>query len=270
MYSQKENLVKLVFGSLSICFLLIVACVSVFVFFPADSNTNVVSLSSKTAKDSETVAPESLSVKDVDVVEEEIGFVSDFVEETDVGIEFDFPLSNSDAGLVLYRQPQSKSAVEWFYTQVSGSRDVAVAILDAASEFNISPALAFSLAYAESHFKTNVKHTNVNGSIDRGLFQLNNNSFPKLAEEDFYDARISAYYGMSHLKYCIETAGNEIAGLAMYNAGRNKVQSNKTPQTTLNYISNIENYKSNLQEKFASEVISFYSSGNRENYLVKY
>ena len=74
---------------------------------------------------------------------------------------------------------------------------------------------------------------------------------------------------MSHLKYCIETAGNEIAGLAMYNAGRNKVQSNKTPQTTLNYISTIEEYKANLQEKFASELIAFYSTNN-DNYLVKY
>ncbi len=289
MDPQRENLVKVVFGSLSVCFFLIVACVSVSVCFPADSESNVVPLVSKMSGESKDAGSESYLHADKAVSDgslsavmesenvnsseknatENIDFVADLTGETDVGMEFEFPLSHADVGLVFYRQPQSKSAVEWFYTQVTGSRDVAIAILDAASEFNISPALAFSLAYAESVFKINAKHTNVNGTVDRGLFQLNSGSFPKLSEEDFYDPRISAYYGMSHLKYCIETAGNEIAGLAMYNAGRNKVQSNKTPQTTLNYISAIEEYKANLQEKFASELIAFYS-GSNDNYLVKY
>ncbi|MCR5764240.1 MAG: transglycosylase SLT domain-containing protein [Treponema sp.] len=285
MDPQRENLVKLVFGSLSVCLFLIVACLSINVFFPADSDSNVVPLVSRNARDAESIPVETYSEDDKDlpaavadgetvsasetVSGDDVGFVADLAAETDVGIEFDFPLSKSDAGLVFYRQQQSKSSVEWFYTNVAGSRDIAVAILDAASEFNISPALAFSLAYAESMFKTDAKHTNVNGTVDRGLFQLNSGSFPKLSMDDFYDPRISAYYGMSHLKYCIETAGNEIAGLAMYNAGRNKVQNNNTPQTTLNYISTIEEYKANLQEKFASEVIAFYS-GNKENYLVKY
>ncbi len=284
MDPQRENLVKLVFGSLSVCIFLIVACVSVCICFPADSDSNVVPLISKTSRDVEDSSSEEKSVQAQDASdkdfsamvvdndkfdEEEFGIVADFTEETDVGMQFDFPLSNADAGLVFYRQQQTKSAVEWFYTHVTGSRDVAIAVLDAASEFNISPALAFSLAYAESMFNIKAKHTNVNGSIDRGLFQLNSTSFPKLSEEEFFDPRISAYYGMSHLKYCIETAGNEIAGLAMYNAGRNKVQNNKTPQITLNYISTIEEYKANLQEKFASELIAFYS-GATENYLVKY
>ena len=281
MDPQRENLVKLGFGSLSVCLFLIITCVCVFVFFSSDSESNVVPLVSKNSReateesysdaDKATSDKElsALMAADEKIVDGEIDFVADFTEETDVGMKFDFPLSNSDAGLVFYRQQQSKSAVEWFYTHVTGNRDVAVAILDAASEFNISPALAFSLAYAESMFNIKAKHTNVNGTIDRGLFQLNSSSFPKLSEEEFFDPRISAYYGMSHLKYCIETAGNEIAGLAMYNAGRNKVQSNKTPQTTLNYISTIEEYKANLQEKFASELIAFYSTNN-DNYLVKY
>ena len=281
MNSQRENLIKLVFGSMTVCVFLIAACISVCVFFPEDSSSNVVPLTASSEKlSTENSAGNSAEASYEDVSEsedgtaaikedEQINFVAGFSGETDVGIEFDFPLSNSDAGLVFYRQSQSRSAVEWFYTNVAESRDVALAILDAASEFNISPALAFALAYTESRFKTNAKHTNINGTVDRGLFQLNSASFKSLTEEDFFDPRISAYYGMSHLKYCLETAGNEIAGLAMYNAGRNKVQNNKTPQTTLNYISTIESYKANLQEKFASEVISFYS-GNKENYLVRY
>ena len=39
------------------------------------------------------------------------------------------------------------------------------------------------------------------------------------------------------------TEGNEIAALAMYNAGANKVRKNSTPQITLDYISKIQNCK---------------------------
>ena len=59
----------------------------------------------------------------------------------------------------------------------------------------------------------------------------------------------------------MDTAGNEIAGLAMYNAGTVKVRRNSTPQITLNYISQIEHYKAALEENFESEVISFFEDG---------
>ena len=98
---------------------------------------------------------------------------------------------------------------------------------------------------------------------------MNSQSFPKLTEEDFYDPIISAYYGLSHLKYCLNTAGNEIAALAMYNAGSNKVKRNNTPQTTLNYISEIQSYRNMLEENFAQEVLALYNVNSKNNLLAQ-
>ena len=97
MDPQRENLVKLVFGSLSVCIFLIVACVSVCICFPADSDSNVVPLVSKTSRDVEDSSSEEKSVQAQDASnkdfsamvvdndkfdEEEFGIVADFTEET--------------------------------------------------------------------------------------------------------------------------------------------------------------------------------------------
>jgi len=164
-------------------------------------------------------------------------------------------------GLMLYHQPQTRAAVEGFYYQVTGDRKTTLAILDAAEEFNIPLSLAFALAHTESKYKASAKHINKNGSIDRGLFQLNNKSFPKLTEADFYDPKISAHYGLSHLSFCLETAGNEVAALAMYNAGTTKVRNNNTPHSTLNYIAAISAYRSKIDEDFAKDVLVFFDPG---------
>lgn len=163
-----------------------------------------------------------------------------------------------DVGLELYRSVHTRTAVEWFYTNVTENRDVALAILQEADKNNIPLSLAFALAHTESRYKIKAVNRNTNASIDRGIFQLNNNSFPALVEEDFFDPYISAKYGMSHLRYCLDTAGNEVSALAMYNAGTNRVRNNGTPQMTLNYISKIQNYRQGLDNLFEDEVIQNY------------
>ncbi len=166
--------------------------------------------------------------------------------------------SKIDMGLTLYRQPMTKAAVEWFYTHITEDKDIANAILEQADAYNVPVSLAFALAHTESHYKADAIHKNTNSTIDRGLFQLNNNSFPKLKEEDFFNPFVSAKYGVSHLRFCLDTAGNDVAALAMYNAGTTRVRSNKTPQTTLNYVGNIIGYQKTLEELFEQEVVAYY------------
>ncbi|MCF0242072.1 MAG: transglycosylase SLT domain-containing protein [Treponema sp.] len=168
--------------------------------------------------------------------------------------------ANLDNGLKLYREPDSRAAVEWFYIHVTGKRDVALSILEEAEKNDIPLSLAFSLAYTESRYNSKAVNKNSNESIDRGLFQLNSNSFPSLSEEDFFNPAVSAKFGMSHLKFCLNTAGNEVSGLAMYNAGTNKVRSNKTPQSTLNYVGKIINYQDTLDKLFEDEVASYFEN----------
>jgi len=129
--------------------------------------------------------------------------------------------------------------------------------------------LAFSLAYVESRFRTDAVNSNSNYTIDRGLFQLNSASFPKLTEAEFFDPKVSAKYGMSHLRYCMDVAGNDITALAMYNAGTSRVKQNKTPQHTLNYVAKISNYRGRLESRFSTEVLSFYSNSTSTPILAK-
>lgn len=174
-------------------------------------------------------------------------------------------LSKEDSGLALYRQPHSRPAVEWFFTHVTGNREVTQAILENADKNDIPLTLAFSLAYVESKYKPTAVNSNSNSTIDRGLFQLNSNSFPKLTEAEFFDPNVSAKYGMIHLRWCMDLSGNEVTALAMYNAGTTRVRANKTPQHTLNYVGMIQKYRASLDEKFSSEIIAFY--GNSTNAL---
>ena len=169
-------------------------------------------------------------------------------------------IKTGDNGLSLYRQPNSRAAVEWFYLHVTGNRETAMAILEEAEKNDIPLSLAFALAYTESHYNVNAVNKNRNSSIDRGLFQLNNRSFPQLKEEDFFNPAVSAKYGMSHLRFCMNVAGNEVAALAMYNAGTNKVRADSTPQVTLNYVGKIMAYQDKLDRLFADEVLSYYET----------
>ncbi|MCR4578729.1 MAG: lytic transglycosylase domain-containing protein [Treponema sp.] len=163
-----------------------------------------------------------------------------------------------DKGLTLYRQPLSRSAVEWFYYQICGNRNVTQAILSEAEKNDIPLSLAFALAHTESNYNSDAVNNNKNATVDRGLFQLNSNSFPALSEADFFDPYISAKYGMSHLKFCLNTAGNQVSALAMYNAGTGAVRSNKTPQTTLNYVGKIMSYQKLLDTLFTEQVVAYY------------
>lgn len=169
----------------------------------------------------------------------------------------DAKLSGGDRSLELYRNPQTRAAVEWFYLRVTGRREVTMAILEAANREDIPFSLAFALAHTESRYNVHAKNYNTNGSIDRGLFQLNDRSFPHLKEEDFFTAATSARYGMSHLRFCLNIAGNDLTALAMYNAGVTRVRNDQTPRTTLAYVNRIVSYRANLERSFTDELSPF-------------
>lgn len=240
---------KLLFGTLLLSVFLLVPCILIFIFFPVKDTVSV----SKVNENQFFVDVASFESTPDEEKEAQIPSTSLNVKALDFN-------KKVDAGLSLYRQPFSRAAVEWFYIHITEDRDVALAILEEADKNDIPFSLAFALAHTESNYKVRAVNKNKNSSIDRGLFQLNNKSFPKLEEEDFFNPYVSAKYGMSHLRFCLDTAGNEIAALAMYNAGTNKVRNNNTPQITLNYVSKIVSYKDNLDVLFAKEVLAFYDN----------
>ncbi len=158
-----------------------------------------------------------------------------------------------------YRDPSTKESTLQFFSTLTQSDTIARAILDSSDKFGVRPSLAFALALEESDFK--IDAINKNGdSVDRGLFQLNSKSYPRLKAQDFYDPTTNARYGISHLGSCLAQAGNEVAALAMYNAGNGRVERGATPQRTLNYISRILAYEDNISSLFAAKVMAAPSS----------
>ena len=114
---------------------------------------------------------------------------------------------------------------------------------------------AFSLAFAESSYNPNAVNSNET-SIDRGLFQLNSKSFPELTESDFFNPETNAKHGLAYLAKSIERGGNEIVGLAMYNAGSGRVTGKGTPKMTLDYISKIINYKDEIDAFIMDSIVT--------------
>lgn len=164
-------------------------------------------------------------------------------------------LERSDSIGEYYRDESTKEAVLSFCSELTGSREVAQSILENSLKYKVPAGLAFALAYEESRF--NPAAFNDNGtSVDRGLFQLNSKSFPKLQISDFYDPETSARNGLSHFAYCLETGGNEVAALAMYNAGSGRVAKDGTPHRTLDYIFRITKYRENISSLFAARVVT--------------
>jgi soluble lytic murein transglycosylase-like protein len=154
-----------------------------------------------------------------------------------------------------YLDPRTRSAVLDFFTTITSSAEISEIILDAATDRNLPPALVFALVHEESRFNPRAINRN-SQTVDRGLFQLNSASFPKLGVDDFYDPRTNARYGTAHLAYCLEQGGNEVAALAVYNAGYGRVSKTGTPRSTLDYIHRALNYRSNLETLFEAQVVA--------------
>lgn len=154
-----------------------------------------------------------------------------------------------------YQDPLYKESVVSFFSSITKSRPIAQAILDNASAYSVPASLAFALAFEESQFNPRALNRNAE-SVDRGLFQLNSKSFPNMSVEQFYNPELNARKGIAHLAYCLKEGGNEVAALAIYNAGYGRVSRGGTPRKTLDYISRITKYASNLEALFEAQVLA--------------
>ena len=162
--------------------------------------------------------------------------------------------ANGDPGLELYREPRSRPMVESFYFQVAGDARVGSVILEEASDFDIPLPLAFALAWGESQFNVLAFNRNPQ-SVDRGLFQLNSRTFPRMRVDDFYDPQTNARLGLRHLRFCLNQADSELVALAIYNAGSLKVQKG-TPYHTLNHIARILEFRDRLEKDFLNALLA--------------
>jgi len=145
------------------------------------------------------------------------------------------------------------SLIADFLSRRSGTTEIASIIMKETRKNDLPISLTFSLAWAESRFNPFAVNWN-EGSVDRGLFQLNNRSFPDLKDLQFFDPVLNTENGVAYLKYCLERGKNEVTALAMYNAGPSRVSERGAPVMTLDYIHKIMTYREKLEEDFQAEL----------------
>ncbi|MDR2258544.1 MAG: lytic transglycosylase domain-containing protein [Treponema sp.] len=195
--------------------------------------------------------------------------VSDPAPEKPLWASLPDPDENRNFIRDLYRDPDYRNWVVSFFTSLCGSQNIAAIILANADAFDVSPSLAFALSWEESRYNPRaINRANRDESIDRGLFQLNGRSFPNIAEADFFNPSINAWYGMAHLRVCLDSGGSEIAALAMYNAGTGRVRFQGTPKNTLDYIHRILEHQRRIERAFQAEArreTEFRLAKNAEN-----
>lgn len=148
-----------------------------------------------------------------------------------------------------------------YYTEITGNREVAQAIVDASLRLNVPVNLAFALSFVESSFDVNaVNESNSNGTIDRGLFQLNSATFRNV-NIDFFDMHENIEAGLNYLITKYERYGSWESAVVMYNAGIEVNLSNRS----LTYLSRILQRERLFDEGYNSFRRNFNNYRNRDN-----
>lgn len=140
-----------------------------------------------------------------------------------------------------------------YYTDIMGKEKIAQSALTYCNLYNIPPSLFIAVINTESSFNPNAINKNKNGSIDRGLCQLNNKTFPYLKKDEFMDPEVNIKYGTYFFNWCLKKAkNNTVKALAFYNAGYGNVTRKKVGEHTLNYINKVittqQKYDNGLEE----------------------
>ena len=129
-----------------------------------------------------------------------------------------------------------------FYAKYTRSDEIAKLIYRETREQGVDIYAMMALIKAESDFNPKAVNYNKNGSIDRGLCQLNSFVFSDIKIKDFFDPAINIHYGTEHFKWCLDQADNKLVNaLALYNAGYGSVTKTKVGERTLTYIQTIIN-----------------------------
>lgn len=128
-----------------------------------------------------------------------------------------------------------------FITRIThNNREVAQIIYKHTKDKGLDTFFYLALIKTESDFNIRAVNKNKDGSLDRGIAQLNSRTFPDLKLEDFYDPDINIDHSTDFIKWALDQAkNNEVLALAYYNAGYGKVSGKDVGKLTLNYINKI-------------------------------
>ncbi len=140
-----------------------------------------------------------------------------------------------------------------YFSNVINDENIAKLIIKYTKLYNVDTSLFVAVIKVESDFNPLAQNKNKNGSIDRGLCQLNNNTFKELTHEDFFNPEKNIKNGALFLKWCLNKSNkNLVKALAFYNTGIGNVRNRNVGETTLDYINKILKEKETLDLNFDS------------------
>jgi soluble lytic murein transglycosylase-like protein len=176
-----------------------------------------------------------------------------WLENPEVLVDLQPYLEQENPDLALFNAPELQGFVIDFFVELTRNEEIALTTLYYTNYYEVSPVLAFSVAYHESRFLPTAVNQNPT-SIDRGVFQLNNLSFPRLSEVDFFNIGVNIRHGISHLDWCLSVVDTVEEALGVYNAGLSRIRRGEYPATTLVYIRRIMNYRETLERELVQYV----------------
>ena len=154
-----------------------------------------------------------------------------YIKDDDLDLEFDLKLK--------------------YFTELIGDENIAKLTLNYSIEKDVKPELVIAIMKVESKFNPYAKNHNSNGSIDRGLLQLNNKTFSDLTSDEFYEPEINIKKGVEFINWCLKKSDNNlIKALAYYNAGFGKVSNKNVGEATLDYINKVLTHLQNIESSF--------------------
>lgn len=143
-----------------------------------------------------------------------------------------------------------KNVVE-FYQQFVNNKKITQVIIDKCLQYNIPLNIGFALAYEESRFNPYaINANNADGTIDKGLYQLNSIYHP-FSDEQLFNPQFNSDRALSFLREMIDMNDNMTNALYCYNAGYGRIIiQNIVPISTELHIANILSYEDMLNIKF--------------------
>jgi hypothetical protein len=144
-----------------------------------------------------------------------------------------------------------------FYDVYTKNRQITIAILERCLTKEIPINQGFGLAWWESDFDPTCKTYNPGGSVDRGLFQLNNGNRKNWKISDFYDIDKNCEEGLSYLSYCISLDEDfDEFGFICYNGGTSVPKTKKIKFSTVVHLIEVKRKEKKLDIAFNTQLLS--------------
>jgi hypothetical protein len=147
-----------------------------------------------------------------------------------------------------YYQDNRSQTIAFFNT-VTNNDAITNTIISKCVKYNVAITTAMAIAMVESNFTPRATNRNTNGTVDRGLFQLN--SFRNWKESRYFDIEANSEEAISHMSNLKFRYNNDEMNMALaYNSGVGSVQFENVPASTYKYNYLVFRTKQAIENEF--------------------